>query len=74
MDKTIDQSVDGSSTPYIPSGKGKRIIILQAGTTCEGLIEGCDPVFAANFEDGYYYIEMKACIFMDWTGLICINN
>ena len=53
MDETVDQSVDGSSTPYIPSGKGKRIIILQAGTTCEGLIEGCDPVFAANFEDGY---------------------
>ena len=36
---------DGSDAPKIPSGKGKRLIVLHAGTRSEGLIEGCDLVF-----------------------------
>ena len=36
---------DGSDAPKIPSGKGKCLIVLHAGTRSEGLIEGCDLVF-----------------------------
>jgi hypothetical protein len=32
---------DGSDAPKIPSGKGKRLIVLHAGTRSEGLIDGC---------------------------------
>ena len=43
---------DGSDDPKIPSGKGKgkgkRLIVLHAGTRSEGLIDGCDLVFLAN--------------------------
>jgi hypothetical protein len=38
---------DGSDAPKIPSGKGKRLIVLHAGTRSEGLIDGCDLVFLA---------------------------
>jgi hypothetical protein len=31
---------DGSEAPKIPSGKGKRLIVLHAGTRSEGLILG----------------------------------
>ena len=58
--------VDDSSAPNIPSGKGKRLIILHAGTSSEGLIEGCDLVFEANSEDEDYHKEMNACVFMGW--------
>ena len=34
--------VDDSSSPNMPSGKGKRLIILHAGTSSEDLIEDCD--------------------------------
>jgi hypothetical protein len=39
---------DGSDAPKIPSGKGKRLIVLHAGTRSEGLIDGCDLVFLAK--------------------------
>jgi hypothetical protein len=39
---------DGSDAPKIPSGKGKRLIVLHAGTRIEGLIDGCDLVFLAK--------------------------
>jgi hypothetical protein len=35
-------SIDGSDAPKIPSGKGKRLIELHAGTRSDGLIDGCD--------------------------------
>jgi hypothetical protein len=44
---------DGSDAPKIPSGKGKRLIVLHAGTRSEGLIDGCDLVFLAKSKDGY---------------------
>jgi hypothetical protein len=45
---------DGSDAPKIPSGKGKRLIVLHAGTRSEGLIEGCDLVFLTKSKDGDY--------------------
>jgi hypothetical protein len=35
----------GSDAPKIPSGKGKRLIVLHAGNREEGLIDRCDLVF-----------------------------
>jgi hypothetical protein len=49
---------DGSGAPKIPSGKGKRLIVLHAGTGSEGLIDGCDLVFLAKSKDGDYRQEM----------------
>ena len=31
---------DGSDAPQIPSSKGKRLIVLHAGTRSKGLIDG----------------------------------
>ena len=39
---------DRSDGPKIPSGKGKRLIVLHACTRSEGLIDGCDLVFLAT--------------------------
>jgi hypothetical protein len=49
----------GSDAPKIPSGKGKRLIVLYAGTRSEGLIDGCDLVFLAKSKDGDYHQEMS---------------
>jgi hypothetical protein len=57
---------DGSDTPQIPSGKGKRLIIMHAGTRSEGLIDGCDLVFLAKSKDGDYHQEMNIFVFLDW--------
>ena len=50
---------DGSDAPKIPSGKGKRLIVLHAGTRKEGLIDGCDLMFLAKSKDGEYHHEMN---------------
>jgi hypothetical protein len=42
---TLWLPVDGSDAPKIPSGKGKRLIVLHAGNREEGLIDRCDLVF-----------------------------
>jgi hypothetical protein len=42
---------DRSDAPKIPSGKGKRLIVLHAGMRSEGLIDGCDLVFLAKSKD-----------------------
>ena len=47
----------------IPSGKGKRVIVLPAGTRSEGLIDGCDLVFLAKSKDGDYHQEMNSFVF-----------
>ena len=44
--------VDGSDAPKIPSGKGKRLIVLHAGNREVGLIDRCDLVFLAKAKDG----------------------
>ena len=55
---------DGSDAPKIPSGKGKRLIVLHAGTRSEGLIDGCDVVFLAKSKD--YHQEMNSFVFLEW--------
>ena len=44
--------VDGSDAPKIPSGKGKRLIVLHAGNREVGLIDRCDLVFLAKAKVG----------------------
>ena len=51
--------VDGSDAPKIPSGKGKRLIVLHDGNREEGLIDRCDLVFLAKAKDGVYHQEMN---------------
>jgi transposase len=57
---------DGSDATNISSGKGKRLIVLHAGTRNEGLINGCDLVFLAKSMDGYYQQEMNRFVFLEW--------
>ena len=57
---------DGSDAPKIPSGKGKRLIVLHAGTRSEGLIDGCDLVFLVKSKDGDYHQEMNSVVFLEW--------
>ena len=57
---------DGSDAPKIPSGKGKRLIVLHAGMRSEGLIDGCDLVFLAKLKDGDYHQEMNSVVFLGW--------
>jgi hypothetical protein len=57
---------NGSDAPEIPSGKGKRLIVLHAGTRSEGLIDGCDFVFLAKSKDGDYHQEMNSVVFLEW--------
>jgi hypothetical protein len=51
---------DGSDAPKIPSGKGKRLIILHVGTRSESLIDGCALVFLAKSKEiiTYFFISM----------------
>lgn len=57
---------DCSSAPVLPSGKGRRLIILHAGTRSKGLIEGCDLVFEAKKSEGDYHSEMNGQVFLEW--------
>ena len=57
---------DGSDAPKNPTGKGKRLIVLHAGTRSEGLIDGCDLVFLAKSKDGDYHQEMNSFVFLEW--------
>jgi hypothetical protein len=57
---------DGFDAPKIPSGKGKCLIVLHAGTRSEGLIDGCDLVFLAKSKDGDYHQEMNTFVCLEW--------
>ena len=48
-----------------PSGKGKRLIILHAGSS-EGWIPGAELVFVGKKGSGDYHDEMNAAHFEDW--------
>jgi hypothetical protein len=76
---------DGSDAPKIPSGKGKRLIVLHAGMRSEGLIDGCDLVFLVKSKDGDYHQEMNSFVFLEWfenqlmpalknPSLVVLNN
>ena len=54
----------GSDAPKIPSGKGKRLIVLHADNREEGLIDRCDLVFLAKAKDGDYHQEMNGPMFL----------
>jgi hypothetical protein len=60
----ISYFFDGSDAPKIPLGKGKRLIVLHAGTRSEGLIDGCDLVFLAKSKDGDYHQQMNSVVFL----------
>ena len=67
--------VDGSDAPKIPSGKGKRLIVVHAGNREEGLIDRCDLVFLAKAKDGDYHQEMNGPTFLNWfVNLKSIKN
>jgi hypothetical protein len=57
--------VDGSDAPKIPSGKGKRLIVLHAVNREEGLIDRCDLFFLAKAKDGNYHQEMNGPTFLN---------
>ena len=57
---------DGSDAPKIPSGKGKLLIVLHAGTRSEGLIDSYDLVFLTKSKDGDYHQEMNSVVFLEW--------
>ena len=48
---------------WIPSGKGKRLIVLHAGTRSEGLIDGYELVFMAKSK------EMNSFVFLEWLKI-----
>ena len=58
--------VDGSDAPKIPSGNGKRLIVLHVGNREEGLIYRCDLVFLAKAKDGVYHQKMNGPTFPNW--------
>jgi transposase len=57
---------DGPDAPKMPSGKGKHLIVLHAGTRSEGWIDGCDLVFLAKSKDGGHHQEMNSVFFLEW--------
>jgi hypothetical protein len=64
----------GLMPPKIPSGKGKRLIVLYAGTRSEGLIDGCDLVFLAKSKDGDYHQMNIITPIIDNRHLIVQNS
>jgi hypothetical protein len=67
---------DGSDAPKIPSGKGKRLIVLHAGTRSEGLIDGCDLVFLVKSKDGDYleWFENQLMPALKNPNLVVLDN
>ena len=57
---------DECTLPQLPSGKGRRYVILHAGCKSKGLLPGCDLVFKAGSSDGDYHKEMNSKVFLEW--------
>ena len=57
---------DESTLPQLPSGKGRRYVILHAGCETKGPLPGCDLVFKAGSSDGDYHTEMNSKVFLEW--------
>ncbi|XP_053406536.1 uncharacterized protein LOC123526897 [Mercenaria mercenaria] len=51
---------------FTPSGKGKRLIVLDAGCRNVGLIPGVGEVFVAQNDGGDYHSEMNHKHFFSW--------
>ena len=52
--------------PDVPSGKGKRLIVLHAGSDQCGFIQNCREVFVGKSIDGDYHQEMDSTVFLNW--------
>lgn len=57
--------------PKIPPGKGKRLIILHAGSE-DGFIKDMDLVFEGK-KSGDYHKEMNSTVFLEWFERLCIS-
>ena len=57
--------------PKIPPGKGKRLIILHAGSK-DGFIPDMDLVFEGK-KSGDYHQEMNTTVFLEWFERLCIS-
>ena len=60
--------------PNIPSGKGERSIVLNAGSDKTGFIPNCKLVFRGKEVDGDYHKEMTSTIFLDWFTNTLFEN
>ena len=56
---------DGTGGWKVPSGRGKRLIILHAGGV-DGWVEGADLVFRSKTKSGDNHNEMNSKHFMEW--------
>ena len=56
-----------------PSGKGKRLIILHAGTK-DGFLPDCELVFVGNTNSADYHDEMNAAHFQEWWQTKLLPN
>ena len=56
---------DGRGGLKVPSGKGKRLIVLHAGGE-QGWIKGAELVFVGKKDTGDYHHEMNISHFMEW--------
>ena len=56
--------------PKIPPGKGKRLIVLHAGSE-DGFVEGMDLVFEGK-KGGDYHREMNTTVFLEWFERLCV--
>ena len=62
-----EKHVGFTKLPNIPSGKGKRLVILHAGSAETGFIPDCELVFQGIHDDkGDYHTEMNTSLFMNW--------
>jgi hypothetical protein len=66
---------DGSDAPKIPSGKGKRLIVLHACTRSEGLIDGCVLSFfpKAAYMSSLTSFNRKVVLFLATKPLTCAH-
>ncbi|CAC5384067.1 unnamed protein product [Mytilus coruscus] len=51
----------------IPSGKGTRLIILDVGSSQQGLIPGCGLIFESKTNSSDYHDEMNKEYFTEWS-------
>ena len=57
--------------PKIPPGKGKRLIVLHAGSE-DGFVKGMDLVFEGK-KSGDYHQEMNSKVFLEWFQRLCTS-
>ena len=58
---------DPKNARNIPTGRGRRLIVLHAGCAEKGFLDGCDLVFEAKSRDNRdYHTEMNGEVFLNW--------